>query len=431
MITSAEIVSALEGFRSELSCCKPFVGLFSEFPETCSCKRLYIATDEGEDGGIYVCNNENYERVSGLSVIQFVDPFPTPLIEGRIYISSANGEIRIFNGTDTFVYLPDDIPNIVTVRVQGTTFLSGGYFNDISTGIYKGSGIMNTTLSGATLLPAQEPYTKLGYHVSETITNASNFTNIVDWILIELRDKNDPKIIKYSKSCLLRNDGIWVDSSDNAAGIIFENIIEDDYYVAVKHRNHFGVMSAVVQPLATIADFGNTAYSLWEQDDTYYTFNIDGYRLLTSGKYMVAGFTAISGSYSPYTEVYRGYQAFAFGYLLADFNLDGSIDLIEHSFWEGFKNNMSGTGLEDNKAVDNGYDADGNNNEGIIVERIPDLHKGWLKQILNNDAFGGFQIPLYNGEPLYVWSEGSMIYRTDNSKLMISSGGLWKEVTLI
>lgn len=363
--------------------------------------------------------------------VQFVNGFPEPLEPNTIYVNTLDGEINILTGGQTYVYLPDDIPELVTVRVEGTTFLSGGYFG--ATGaVYAGAGVMNNTLELNTLIPASEPYTDLGYVLTEqSASYAAGATDIVDWILLELRDKNDPKIIKYSKAGLLDVNGVFRDPIDNAVGIQFVDIINDEYFVAIKHRNHFGVMSATAQALSDSADFGNMLYPLWEQDDTHYTFQTDGYRLLTTGKYMVAGFTCISGSYSPYTEVYRGYQALAFGYLPADFNLDGNIDLTEFSFWEGFKNDSVATGLQDNKASDYLYDADTKNNEGIITERIPELHKGWLKQILNNDNFGGMQIPLYHGEPLYVWSEGSVIYRTDSNKLYISSAGVWKEISLI
>lgn len=362
--------------------------------------------------------------------IQFVNGFPETLSDSTIYVNTLDGEISLYTGGQTYIYLPDDIPELVTVRVEGTAYLSGGYFNSPGA-VWAGAGVMNNTLETNGLIPANEPYTDLGYMVTEQANNYfPGSTGIVDWILIELRDKNDPKIVKYSKAGLLDVNGVFRDSIDNAVGIQFVDVVDDEYFVAIKHRNHFGVMSAVAQPLVDNANFGNLSYPLWQQDDTYYSFDSDNFRLLSSGKYMTAGFTCISGSYSPYTEVYRGYQALAFGYLPADFNLDGSIDLLEHSFWEGFKNDSVATGLQDNKAFDYLYDVDTKNNEGIIVERIPELHKGWLKQILNNDNFGGMQVPLYEGIPTYIWSDGTIFYDTDGKKFRgFSNGALVEFIT--
>ena len=394
-------------------------------PEKPGCKEnLYIDYDTGT---IYIWNGTSY--VSSDNEIVFGNNFAAFPVTGAInvlYIDKTNGRVYIWDGAGYITYPPD--PELVELRLQGNVLLSGGYFNGFGT-LYAGSGTMNTTLDALTLLPATEPYTNLGYNVTETTSNYVTNGGMVDWILVELRDKNDPKIIRYSKPCLIDGEGNFKDASDNDNGILFSAIVDDDYYIAIKHRNHFGVMSATAQDLTTPANFKSLAYNLYQQDDTHYTFDLDGHRALTSGKYMVAGFTAISGQYSPYTEVWRAYNALAYGYLPADFNLDGSIDLIEHSFWEGFKRDSVGTSLVDNKAVDYVYDPDNGNNEGIVVERIPELHKGWIKQIINNDAFGGLQVPLYEGVPSYVWAEGTMIWTGD--KLLVSDGITWKEATLV
>lgn len=395
-------------------------------PEKPGCKEnLYVDYDTGN---IYIWNGTSY--VSSDNEVVFRDSlslFPVTGVINTLYVDKGNGNIYIWDGAGYISY--PVLQPLVTERLQGTVMLSGGYFNAVGN-LYEGSGVMANTLQALTLIPTEEPYTNLGYNVTEPSDNYDyTLTDIVDWVLIEIRDKNDPKIIRYSKSCLLATDGRFIDPSDNLPGVLFIDIHPDEYYIAVKHRNHFGVMSEGPRLLTELADFSNLSYLLYDQEDTYYTFQTDGYRLLTSGKYMVAGFTAISGQYSPYTEVWRAYNALAYGYLPADFNLDGSIDLIEHSFWEGFKQDSVGTSLVDNKATDYVYDADTRNNEGIVVERIPELHKGWIKQLINNDAFGGLQIPLYEGTPTYVWAEGTVIWTGE--KLMVSDGTTWREVTLV
>lgn len=65
--------------------------------------------------------------------------------------------------------------------------------------------------------------------------------NVVDWILVELRDKFDNSIIKYSRAAFLLNTGMIVDLDGNSL-VKFE-LKEDLYFLTIKHRNHLSVMS--------------------------------------------------------------------------------------------------------------------------------------------------------------------------------------------
>ncbi|MCB9210729.1 MAG: FG-GAP repeat protein [Ignavibacteriales bacterium] len=64
----------------------------------------------------------------------------------------------------------------------------------------------------------------------------------VDWILVELRDKNDSGRVLASRAGFLLDNKKIVEW-DGASPLYF-NLPEDDYYIAVKHRNHLPVMSA-------------------------------------------------------------------------------------------------------------------------------------------------------------------------------------------
>ena len=89
--------------------------------------------------------------------------------------------------------------------------------------------IMTKTLSTLNLLPLNEPYKNLGYirvgFGNETVSDLSVFTanNITDWILVELRDKINPEIVRYNKAGLLRNDGFIMDV-DGVTKLTFDGI---------------------------------------------------------------------------------------------------------------------------------------------------------------------------------------------------------------
>lgn len=145
-------------------------------------------------------------------------------------------------------------PNLT---VSPVLFLQGAY--DLIT------GLMSDALRGG-VLPLEEPYSSLGYtHVGggggesvlPAVFDVSGADAIVDWVFVALRDKNNFNTVIATRSALLQRDGDVVDV-DGFSPVTFANIAADDYYVAVKHRNHLGVMSAApvtITNTTTIVDF--------------------------------------------------------------------------------------------------------------------------------------------------------------------------------
>lgn len=116
------------------------------------------------------------------------------------------------------------------------------------------SGRMRDDLRALGLLPLNEPYTALGLptvgaNPSGTIPPAALQVTgpnaIVDWVRIELRDASSPATVVASCNALVQRDGDIV-STD---GVSVPSILVDhpSCYLALRHRNHFGVMTA--QPL--------------------------------------------------------------------------------------------------------------------------------------------------------------------------------------
>ena len=112
---------------------------------------------------------------------------------------------------------------------------------------------MNDALRTAGLIPLTEPFTAMGFtHIGsggETIDPmvlTLLYGQVVDWIFVELRDKQDPSIVLQTRCGLIKNNGTIV-AVNGASGITF-NAVPGEYHIAVKHRNHLGVMTA--EPLA-------------------------------------------------------------------------------------------------------------------------------------------------------------------------------------
>jgi len=95
-------------------------------------------------------------------------------------------------------------------------------------------------------IPNIEPYSGLGYTVTQgagMIADPGAFIehnysphDAVDWVLLELRDPNDPTQVLYSKTGMLLR-----------AGKVYFTIelIPGYYFISLRHRNHLGIMSGM------------------------------------------------------------------------------------------------------------------------------------------------------------------------------------------
>jgi len=137
------------------------------------------------------------------------------------------------------------------LRLNVSALLEGAYDS--------GSGLMRDDLrQGALpvsypLIPNAHPYggAPWNHAGSETLAPwamaVTGDDAIVDWVLLELRDAGTPTVIVARRAALLQRDGDVVDV-DGANPVGFVGVASGNYHVALRHRNHLGVMTAV--PLA-------------------------------------------------------------------------------------------------------------------------------------------------------------------------------------
>ncbi|MBL7982015.1 MAG: DUF11 domain-containing protein [Flavobacteriales bacterium] len=143
--------------------------------------------------------------------------------------------------------------NVVSpLRVDARAWLAGTFDEQ--------TGLMHDSLRTLGLLPLVEPYTALGYdhsgdgggeNISPALLNTTGPTAIVDWVVLELRSSATPGIVLHSRAALLRRDGRITDK-DGTSPVAF-NAPVGSYHLALRHRNHLGVMSAAPMALGSIA----------------------------------------------------------------------------------------------------------------------------------------------------------------------------------
>jgi hypothetical protein len=115
-------------------------------------------------------------------------------------------------------------------------------------GNYTDSG-MGTNLNLQGLLPLNQPFNTppLNYYGNESV-QAIPDTSIVEWVLVELRDAATAQTATSNtmilqKAAFILNNGLVVDL-DGSSNIQFEQTINQQLFVVIRHRNHLGIMSS-------------------------------------------------------------------------------------------------------------------------------------------------------------------------------------------
>jgi len=147
------------------------------------------------------------------------------------------------------------------------------------------TGLMNDDLRTQGQIPLTQPYDSPAFNYKGTETTNTTLlartgnTAIVDWVLVQLRDKDDNTIVLHQKAGLLQRDGNVVDQ--NGLPLFITNAATDHYFVAIRHRNHLGAMTQNLMSLSstpTNIDFSSVAtfgYQALQQ--------VGGNRVLWSG----------------------------------------------------------------------------------------------------------------------------------------------------
>ncbi|MBS1937951.1 MAG: CRTAC1 family protein [Bacteroidetes bacterium] len=130
-----------------------------------------------------------------------------------------------------------------TAMVAAKGFLDGPFV--------EAAGLMKDDLRTLSLIPAADPYPALGFTpvggavAQKLVPGALAKTGsdaIVDWVWLELRSAADPAVVVAARAALLQRDGDVADLDGKSA--VNMPVPAGNYYLAIRHRNHLGVMTA-------------------------------------------------------------------------------------------------------------------------------------------------------------------------------------------
>jgi hypothetical protein len=195
------------------------------------------------------------------------------------------------------------------------------------------TGLMRTDLRAAGVLPTTEPYSALGFSlansgasVPSSLFQVTGSQAIVDWVLVELRNSNAGHTVVEQRAALVRANGDVI-ATDGAAQIAFTNNVQGRH-VAVRHRNHLGVMTA--DPLASsgsVVNFTSASFQVHGADAAQLQGGLRALWPGDSNRDGVVRFTGQQNDRDPLLDLIGGQvpTLMAQGYHVEDLNMDGSV----------------------------------------------------------------------------------------------------------
>ena len=207
-----------------------------------------------------------------------------------------------------------------------------------------GTGLMNTNLNTAGIIPLTQPYNvaPFNYAGTEAVAAIPN-ANIVDWVLLEMRkpasglpaDATSSTIIGR-KAVFLLKDGNLADLNGTPIPLITLNK-QGTSFIVVRHRNHLAVMS-LSKPSNTVGTFAND-FSLLANVYKNPSASSDPIVLLPSsalfGLWAGNANTNTSVNAADVSVIKAAIAASATGYVLTDVNLSNSINAADASIAKG------------------------------------------------------------------------------------------------
>jgi len=200
-----------------------------------------------------------------------------------------------------------------------TAFLEGPYNTT--------SGLMNTSLNPNNI-PVSQPFNVAPwYYGGDESSDPIPSVDIVDWVLIELRDTTQASLADTSttiakQAAFVLNNGSIV-GIDGISSLQFDVPVDHGLFAVIWHRNHLGVISSDAIP--GFNDY--YSYNFSNAENTVLGGNLGHKEINTNVWGMIAGDYNADDEINPDDKT-AGWmiQAGANGYNSADFNLSSEVN---------------------------------------------------------------------------------------------------------
>ncbi|MBI5402304.1 MAG: hypothetical protein HY959_02800 [Ignavibacteriae bacterium] len=272
----------------------------------------------------------------------------TPLKSGITFIPSQRNYVNL-NAS----FQPEDYVELKEIVINLKVLLTGA--------VYDNSDTMRTSLNYKNNIPLVPPDTLGGnespfiYFRNQSEITDRNFLNshpdIVDWIIIEIRDSKDFAVPIDTIAAFLRNDGRVLSVLGDSLVPLKIEIVPDNYYIIIRHRNHIAVMSnnpVFLNSFTELYDFtlgaemyyGNQANQLSNGKYALYPGDADRNGNVNILDYQIFKSESISANT---------------GYIFSDFNLDGLLTGSDFNIFAPVNKNHAKTNVPNSIPSSNIY----------------------------------------------------------------------------
>ncbi len=188
---------------------------------------------------------------------------------------------------------------------------------------------MQTVLNSDSYIPLSQPYNSSpwDYAGNESVAAIPN-ANVVDWVLVELRDAPDaasaiPGTTIERQAAFVLKDGTIVGTDGVNPLSCLTSGITNNLFVVVYHRNHLAVMSAN----ALTQTAGVYTYNFTTGANQAYGNGADGQKEIATGIWgMCGGDANADGDISPADKTIWGTQAGTKGYNASDLDMNAQVN---------------------------------------------------------------------------------------------------------
>ena len=213
----------------------------------------------------------------------------------------------------------------ITARIK---ILLEGFYNEATSE-------MNNYLTVAGLLPDTQPFNRSPYQYSGMEQLGTTSTDIVDWVLVQLRSVDNTAEIVHQKAALLRKDGFIV--NEDGQEIVDFNLTENgEYFIAIHHKSHLAILSRESQLFSNspgLYDFTLSEFTAMGDAQLSY---LDGKFCLNAGDFDGNGIINNQDF-----NIWKLSSAAINSYLWADADGNGIINNQDYNFWKANTSKVS------------------------------------------------------------------------------------------
>jgi len=311
-------------------------------------RKLFIAEDAANEVWSYGFNSQLSITIEGNGTVP-IQPSEPGYYGSSIILSATadpgwafsewSGDLLGSNLTDTIIMNSDKevtavfIPDML-IHFNISVFLEGPF----------NGNNMNTDLFNSGFIPLSQPYNTAPWNYEGTESVAAiPGSNIVDWLLLELRDAPNASsattaTLVGQQAVFLNNEGLVV-GLDGFSNPAFAYSPVNQIFVVLKHRNHIGILTA--NPL--MATGGVYTYDFTDNINNAFG-GIHAQKEIATGVWGMMAGDADGNSQVDNNDKNELWiiQNGTAGYLDADYNMTGTIDSLDADIW----NNNTGKGTQ-------------------------------------------------------------------------------------